>query len=194
MAAGPSSSASTNTMGLIGFVLSIVGFFTGGCISLIGLVFCLIGLGKEPRGLAIAGLVISVVTLVGWIVIIAVFGVAAIAFAAAAVGLASLVSATAADFEVITGALDSRYAEAQAYPGTLDELDLAPDVVLNDSGVEYLYTPLVTGYELRDIGFDGDVNTDDDTVLTLIRNADGSVSREFSSPYFESLGASSSMP
>lgn len=54
-------------MGTAGFVLSIVGLFlrwipfVGWLIWLLGAVFSFIGLFKTPRGLAIAGVIISLV-------------------------------------------------------------------------------------------------------------------------------------
>ena len=65
----------TNGMGVAGFVLSLVAFFGGtvpylsGPIWLLGLIFSIIGLNRQPRGLAIAGLIIS---LVGIFIILAV--------------------------------------------------------------------------------------------------------------------------
>lgn len=61
----------TNGIGTAGFVLSliailigwipIVGWIFGGIIWLFGLIFSFIGVFKAPRGLAIAGLVISLI-------------------------------------------------------------------------------------------------------------------------------------
>lgn len=54
-----------NTLGLAGFVLSIVAFifswipFFGGILWLVGAVLSIIGLFKAPRGFAIAGTIIS---------------------------------------------------------------------------------------------------------------------------------------
>ncbi len=65
----------TNGMGIAGFVLSLIAFFgcalpyASGPLWLLGLIFSIIGLNRQPRGLAIAGLVIS---LLGIAVILAV--------------------------------------------------------------------------------------------------------------------------
>lgn len=54
------ASSRGNTMGLVGFILSIVSLvFFFGIASPIALVFSLLGLKREPRGIAIAGTVIS---------------------------------------------------------------------------------------------------------------------------------------
>jgi hypothetical protein len=52
-------------MGVAGFVISLVGILTCGLLSPIGLIFSLIGLGRQPKGLAIAGTVISGLGLLG---------------------------------------------------------------------------------------------------------------------------------
>ncbi len=49
----------SNALGLTGFILSLVGLVTCGCFAPLGLLFSLIGVFRRPRGLAIAGLVIS---------------------------------------------------------------------------------------------------------------------------------------
>ena len=48
----------SNGWGTAGFVVSIAGLFLCGIPSIIGLFLSLIGLGKNPKGFAIAGVVI----------------------------------------------------------------------------------------------------------------------------------------
>ena len=73
--------ASSNTVGLVGFILSLVGLFgswipfIGGLAWLIGTILSIIGLFKAPRGFAIAGTIIS---LIGLIVLIAIVGIFAV--------------------------------------------------------------------------------------------------------------------
>lgn len=58
----------SNGVGIAGFVISIVGFFIGWIpvwgwvIWIVGLVLSSVGMYRRPRGLAIAGLVISLVS------------------------------------------------------------------------------------------------------------------------------------
>ena len=67
----------SNGIGTAGFVLALVAIFLGWIpvlgwiLWLLGLIFSFIGVFKTPKGLAIAGLVIS---LIGIILIIVVFG------------------------------------------------------------------------------------------------------------------------
>lgn len=70
-------SKETNGLGTTGFVLSLISLFIGWIpyigwiIWILGLIFSFIGVFKKPAGLAIAGLVIS---LIGIILLIVVFG------------------------------------------------------------------------------------------------------------------------
>lgn len=67
----------TNGIGTAGFVLALIAIFLGWIpflgwiIWLLGLIFSFVGVFKEPKGLSIAGLVIS---LIGIILLFVVFG------------------------------------------------------------------------------------------------------------------------
>lgn len=79
----------TNGLGTAGFILSIIAIFVGWVpilgwlVWLVGLILSFVGIFKNPKGMAIAGLVIS---LIGIILLIFVFGAL---FAAAAVDSAT---------------------------------------------------------------------------------------------------------
>lgn len=76
--------ARSNSLGTAGFVLSLIAVFLGWVpvlgwiLWLLGLILSACGVFKTPKGLAIAGLVIS---LIGLILLIAVFGALASALA-----------------------------------------------------------------------------------------------------------------
>lgn len=65
-----------NEMGLAGFIVSIVGLlfgwvpFFGWILWIVGLVLSIIGVTKQPKGYAIAGIVISLVSVLVLLVII----------------------------------------------------------------------------------------------------------------------------
>lgn len=67
----------SNGMGTAGMVLAIIGLFTsmipvvGWIFWVLGLIFSIIGIFKEPRGMAIAGLVIS---LIGFLILVVFVG------------------------------------------------------------------------------------------------------------------------
>jgi hypothetical protein len=69
-------SAPTNSMGLAGFIVALLGFLTCGILCPIGLILSLIGLRKEPRAFAIAGTVIGGLGTVGVVIIVAFYGFA----------------------------------------------------------------------------------------------------------------------
>lgn len=79
-------SEASNTLGLTGFILSIVGFMSCGLLSPIGLLLSFIGLFKQPRAFAIAGFVIGLIGSL-WLLIALAFGLFAILLAA--LGLAA---------------------------------------------------------------------------------------------------------
>tara|TARA_B110000881_G_C18277660_1_gene365901 strand:+ start:164 stop:457 length:294 start_codon:yes stop_codon:yes gene_type:complete len=59
----------SNGMGVAGFILALLGLFlgwipfVGWIIGFLGLLFSFIGVFKSPKGLAIAGLIISIISL-----------------------------------------------------------------------------------------------------------------------------------
>ena len=59
----PGAPPPSNTMGIVGLVLGCCSFATCGLLAPLGIVFSGIGMRREPRGLAIAGLIISIFSL-----------------------------------------------------------------------------------------------------------------------------------
>lgn len=74
----------SNGMGTAGFVLALIGLFfswvplVGQAVWLVGLILSLVGLGREPRGLAIAGTIISLIGLILFIGLMGCVGIAAL--------------------------------------------------------------------------------------------------------------------
>lgn len=72
----------SNGMGTAGFVLALLGLFLswvpvlGWILWLLGLIFSIIGACRQPRGLAIAGIVISCLGLIVLIVVLGAIGAA----------------------------------------------------------------------------------------------------------------------
>jgi len=75
--------AEKNGLGTAGFILSLIALFFGWIpifgwiIWVLGLIFSFIGIFKKPRGLAIAGLIISVVDVLLILFVFAALGIAA---------------------------------------------------------------------------------------------------------------------
>lgn len=74
----------SNGMGTAGFVLALIGLFfswvplVGQAVWLVGLILSLVGLGREPRGLAIAGTIISLIGLILFIGLMGCVGIVAL--------------------------------------------------------------------------------------------------------------------
>lgn len=72
----------TNGMGVAGFVLALLGLFLGWVpvlgwiLWVLGLIFSVIGVFRAPKGLAIAGLIITFIGLIVLIILGAVFATA----------------------------------------------------------------------------------------------------------------------
>src|SRR5262249_20147020 len=71
--------AQSNTLGLSGFIVSLIGWVTCGILCPIGLLLSLIGLSKQPRGVAGAGTIIGAagtvfLLLVGFAIVMAAVG------------------------------------------------------------------------------------------------------------------------
>lgn len=72
----------TNGMGVAGFVLALCGLIfswvpvLGWILWILGLIFSIVGMTRQPKGLAIAGLVISLLGLILLIVLAVVIGAA----------------------------------------------------------------------------------------------------------------------
>jgi molecular chaperone DnaK len=88
----------TNGLGIAGFVCSLVGLCAGGLLSPVGLILSLVALGREPRGFAIAGVILGALGSCGFLPLIA------LAFIAPAVlvglGLAGLYPPIAANIDM----------------------------------------------------------------------------------------------
>jgi hypothetical protein len=157
----------TNGLGIAGFVCSLVGLCAGGLLSPVGLILSLVALGREPRGFAIAGVILGALGSCGFLPLIA------LAFIAPAVlvglGLAGLYPPIAANidmaqlnheiavYEEVTGAL----------PESLDDLNLdasRQDILVDPWGNRYVYEQVAgtPGFRVLSTGPDGQLGTTDD--------------------------------
>lgn len=53
--------APTNGIGLAGFIISLIGFLTCGCLSPLGLFLSFVGLLRPPRGFGLAGVILGLI-------------------------------------------------------------------------------------------------------------------------------------
>lgn len=166
-----------NTPGLVGFILSLLGLVSCGLLAPIGLIVSLFGLGKEPKGFAIAGVVLGAVGSCGgilsWILflpvmlgVLAAIGMGGVFFAMAGGQIEAQI-----EMDMIDQAIVAYEEERGALPLSLD--DIAPDLpsseFLTDHwGNRYVYTINEDGqtYTLQSKGPDGQLGTADDIDFT----------------------------
>lgn len=112
----------SNGLGLAGFIVSLVGLLAcGGLICPVGAIMSAFALKREPRGFAIAGLILGLIGSAWMIVAVFVIGLGAIA---AAIGLGALLYAgeVALDANNIREAINAQVAAGEAAPATLDDV------------------------------------------------------------------------
>ena len=168
----------SNGLGIAGFVVSLVGLLSCGLLSPIGLIMSLVALGREPKGLAIAGVVLGAVGSCGIISGVIFFPVA-IAAILAAVGLGAAAAALGGpqieakvDMATLTAMVGHYSAEhGGQLPATLAEAtrSLGSDSpFLKDRwNHEYVYSLAPDGksFVLFSMGEDGVAGTADDIYL-----------------------------
>jgi hypothetical protein len=141
-------------MGTAGFVVSLVGIvFTCGVICPIGLILSLIGIGKEPKGLAIAGTVIGAVGSLGFVF----------------VGLGIVAGLLFSQVEP-PDTLGLAVEAVESYARQMGEIPPAEEgqelikLIQDAWGNELRYEPGEASFLIRSAGPDGVFDTDDDVV------------------------------
>jgi hypothetical protein len=145
-----SDSPGANTLGLAGFVTSLIGFVvTGGLLCPIGLLLSLIALRRAPRGFAIAGVVIGVLGSCGGCLMLLVVVPMLILILASGVTLAAALGFIAAGgpsaLETFTHMVAvnqaiSRFVEVRGVaPASLSELNVDPAQLIDGWGTPLQY-------------------------------------------------------
>jgi len=163
----------TNGVGLAGFIVSLLGLVgTCGLLSPIGLVLSLVGLGKEPRGFAIAGTIIGAIGSLWILVAIGVLVLAGAAVAASLIGLLGVAVGLSAlgfdDAAEIYNGVQEYYESNGRVPAQLTDVPGVSQQQLTDAwGNQFEYEVVDNGeaYFLRSLGRDGQPGTDDDLEL-----------------------------
>jgi len=141
----PPPRPSGNGMGIAGFVISLVGLLTCGILCPLGLIFSLIGLGKQPKGLAIAGTVIGAL---GSLLLVGIL----------TVGMPMI--KTVIRFAEATHAIETYHEEHGEYP---DEEEVQSLLTEPDGwGTPFRYRRTPDGYEITSAGMDRKFDTSDD--------------------------------
>lgn len=147
----------SNGLGVAGFVLSILGWITCGLLLPFGLLFSFIGLFKRPRGLAIAGFVISSV---GALLAVSVVAIIGIGGAAALIGISQATDAVL--FDAAAEDIAYHYSTHGSLP-TPSEASASLSLYANLRGYSPQYAIVsATEFELRFPGSDGIFGNADD--------------------------------
>ena len=145
--------SSSNGMGIAGFVVSLVGILTCGVLCPLGLIFSLVGLGRQPRGLAIAGTVIGGLGSLMLVGFLAVF----------VIGVGEVKEGMVSGFALVkaTAEIEAYQASEGEYPDD-DEGNELIAVILDGWDRPFRYERTETGYIIRSAGPDGEFGTMDD--------------------------------
>lgn len=170
----------TNPVGLAGFIVSLVSIVgCAGLLSPVGLILSLVGCFRQPRSLAIAGVVLGLIGTGGLILMIVVFGVVLIAGAIALIFGASYLGqilATGFDADEIREAIVAYEVAEGRLPSSIDDLTELDKHAANDMwGTPYLLqiNPDERTMMITTLGKDKTVSTGDDIRVTLQIDATG---------------------
>ncbi|MGH7131311.1 MAG: hypothetical protein ACREJO_05135 [Phycisphaerales bacterium] len=152
----------SNGFGITGFILSLVALLGGVCfgtlLSPLSLLLSIIGLRREPRGLAIAGTILSIIGIIWLAVWIIIFG------SIAMIGLQG-VGALQDVFKDIRST-EGLYTQVDAFVAKSGKVPTQAEVdamgVLDTKGHPFRISVVSTGYTLFNSGFDGIPNNKDD--------------------------------
>jgi len=165
----------TNGLGVAGFVCSLVGLLTGGLLSPVGLVLSLIAVGRQPRGMAIAGIILGLLGTCGGIILVIVILAGGLALALAAVGIFAFTQSErlelSADMaKIAVQAEDYKRENRGVPPAGLEVLTLETSTLTDPWGNRYRYI-LVNdepGFDVVSDGKDGTAGTPDDVSLSRL--------------------------
>lgn len=200
----------TNPLGLAGFICSLIGLVSVGILSPVGLILSLVALGRQPKGFAIAGVILGLLGTCGGLLLVVfalTFGVAVLL---AAVGIFMFSQSERIE---LTADMAKIAAKAQHYkeqnrgiaPAGLEILNLDQPALTDPWNNRYTYvlTTENPGYNIISNGEDGKSGTADDISLrTLDQYWKGAMKdfkrqmkemEEWDSPS-DQAGASSSAP
>jgi hypothetical protein len=165
----------TNGLGIAGFVVSLVGLLgTGGLLCPIGLIMSLIALGRQPKGFAIAGVVIGLLGTCGGLIVALAFGAAVLALLGitAAVAFAALNDPQRMELTIDMANIDQAIKRIQGTskypPASLTELHLDAETLRDPWGNAYVYVlrDKKPGYDVLSSGKDGVAGTPDDVAMS----------------------------
>lgn len=177
--------APTNNMGVAGFICSLVGIATCGVLSIVGVILSAIGLKKEPKGLAIAGLIIGLIGLVELVVAIMLFF--AVANTVSTISNAAQQAITRQQAQIEAGKIADQWESNEALP----EDEEGNKLIANSRdvwGKPFVYETDGQSFSIRSDGPDGIQNTEDDISVGPFNDAESAKKNPFQfNPELEEL-------
>ncbi len=173
----------SNGLGLAGFICSLVGFVlgvltgVGGLLCFVGLIMSLIALGRQPRGFAVAGVILGLLGCCAGILILLFLGLGILTLIG--VGAAFVMTEgeqieITSDMIRITTAIQQYQQENRVLPASLDVLNLETSAILDPWGNRYQYhfsEDSELEFDLISPGKDGMPGSEDDIHLTKLDEA-----------------------
>ena len=152
----------SNTWGLAGLIVSLVGLLLCGILSPIGLILSIVGLRRpQQRGLAVAGLIIGIIGTV-WLVVVAIIGFGTMA---ACVGIGGAVARHARTMATAGQAMQDIEAYRQEHDGELPDSEEGQELISNYKdawGTALRYERTDDDYDVVSAGRDREFDTPDD--------------------------------
>jgi hypothetical protein len=171
----------TNPVGLAGFIVSLVSLVAcGGLLSPVGLILSLFGCFRQPRGLAVAGVVLGLIGSGAFILGVVAFGVVLVAGAIALIFGASFLGQTletSFDANEVRKAIVAYERAEGRLPGAMSDLSTLDEHAAHDLW-DTPYRLEIDApdrqFTLVSLGKDKTLGTDDDIRITLpIASMDG---------------------
>ncbi len=156
----------SNGLGLAGFIVSLVGLLTCGLLSPIGAILSLVGVFRQPRGFAIAGLVIGLIGSLWIFVMVFIVGLATLM---AGLGLASMQDLIHG-FQIASAVEQYKGSNGGKLPPALAGLPGLDPQALNDAHgrpYRYVVNPDGRSFTLESDGADGLPGTSDDVRIDI---------------------------
>ena len=165
----------TNGLGLAGFICSLVGLLvTGGLLCPIGLILSIAALGRQPRGFAIAGLILGLLGTCGGILVVVLLGgaiLAALGIAAVAFMYTQGEKLELSSDMVTIGAAVQKYRDEFNYlPAGLEVLSIDESRLIDPWGKRYDYEKIdpQRKFDIVSAGKDKMFGTEDDVRLSAL--------------------------
>lgn len=164
----------TNPVGLAGFIVSLVSLVgCGGLLSPVGLILSLVGVFRQPRSFAIAGVVLGIIGSGMFVLVVAAIGVGVVAGVLAMVFGASFIGQTLEtgfDANEVREAIVAHERSRGELPASLDDLSALDEeavVDLWDTPYHLAIDPDARTMTLTSLGKDQTLGTGDDISVTL---------------------------